>query len=65
MFSALLNPISHMCRDFQRVHKSLLTPVVEALAPIANVSIESQVLNPFLWNEACLKFCVASMGLKA
>lgn len=30
--------------DFQRVHESLLIPVIEALAPIANVSIESQIL---------------------
>lgn len=30
--------------DFQRVNEIQLTPVVEALAPIANISIESQIL---------------------
>lgn len=30
--------------DFQKVHEILLAPVIEALAPIAHISIESQVL---------------------
>ncbi|KAK9733934.1 hypothetical protein RND81_04G101800 [Saponaria officinalis] len=30
--------------DFQRVHKVLFAPIVEALAPIAKISIESQIL---------------------
>uniref|UniRef100_A0A803KQ12 GPI transamidase component PIG-S n=1 Tax=Chenopodium quinoa TaxID=63459 RepID=A0A803KQ12_CHEQI len=30
--------------DFQRVNEIQLTPIVEALAPIANISVESQIL---------------------
>ncbi|XP_050206549.1 uncharacterized protein LOC126656106 [Mercurialis annua] len=30
--------------DFQRIDETLLAPVIEALAPIANISVESQVL---------------------
>lgn len=30
--------------DFQGVHENLLAPVIEALAPVANISIESQIL---------------------
>ncbi|XP_068651699.1 uncharacterized protein [Aristolochia californica] len=30
--------------DFKRIHEALLAPVVEALSPIANITVESQVL---------------------
>lgn len=33
-------------RDFQRIDEALLAPVTKALAPIANISVESQV--PFV-----------------
>lgn len=33
-------------RDFQRIDEALLAPVTKALAPIADISVESQV--PFI-----------------
>lgn len=35
--------MSSCFRDFTRVEEILLAPVVEALAPIVNISVESQV----------------------
>lgn len=32
-----------ICRDFQDVDENLLSPVIEALEPIANITVESQV----------------------
>ena len=43
----LLNQISHfnsICRDFKEVDEKLLAPTLKALSPIANISVESQVL---------------------
>ncbi|KAG9446259.1 hypothetical protein H6P81_012387 [Aristolochia fimbriata] len=43
--------------NFNRIHEALLAPIVEALSPIANISVESQVLyhtptSAFsYWNE--------------
>lgn len=36
--------VSSCFRDFTKVEEILLAPVVEALAPIANITVESQVL---------------------
>jgi phosphatidylinositol glycan class S len=32
------------CREFENIGQRMLTPVIEALRPIANINIESQVL---------------------
>jgi hypothetical protein len=32
------------CRDFEKIGERMLNPVVEALQPIAEINIESQVL---------------------
>lgn len=32
------------CRDFQGIDESRLAPIIKALGPIANVSVESQVV---------------------
>lgn len=32
------------CRDFEKIGERMLNPVVEALRPIAEINIESQVL---------------------
>ena len=34
-----------VCRNFQRVEETLLAPVIEALKPIADISVESQVMD--------------------
>lgn len=34
-----------VCRDFQTIDETLLPPVIEALEPIANISVESQVMH--------------------
>ena len=31
------------CRDFQTVDATLLAPIIEAMKPVANISVESQV----------------------
>ena len=31
------------CRDFQKIDNNLLAPMIEALGPVANISVESQV----------------------
>ena len=36
-------PLHSICRDFERVNEIHLAPVVEALAPIAKINVESQV----------------------
>jgi len=35
--------VLYVDRDFQRIDEALLAPVTKALAPIANISVESQV----------------------
>lgn len=39
--------ISCNCRDFQKVDEILLTPIIEALGPVGNISVESQVSYGF------------------
>jgi phosphatidylinositol glycan class S len=36
--------VLYVDRDFQRIDEALLAPVTKALAPIANITVESQVL---------------------
>lgn len=33
------------CRDFNMIEEHMLSPVVDALGPIANITVESQVLD--------------------
>lgn len=33
------------CRDFQAIDDTLLAPIIKALGPVANISVESQVIN--------------------
>lgn len=32
-------------RDFQKIDETLLAPMIDVLGPIANISVESQVMN--------------------
>jgi hypothetical protein len=43
------------CRDFQAIEETLLAPVIKALGPVANISVESQVINIPLFGK-CLSF---------
>lgn len=36
---------SLICRDFQTVDTTLLAPIIEAMKPVANISVESQVTD--------------------
>lgn len=47
----IVHNISCNCRDFQKVDEILLTPVIEALGPVANISVESQVPNGFFLED--------------
>lgn len=38
-----ISSLNCICRGFQRVDEVLLAPVIEALGPVANISVESQV----------------------
>lgn len=40
----LVWPFTYTCRDFQTVDETLLTPIIEAMKPVANISVESQVI---------------------
>lgn len=42
-FNHLTFPCIFWCRDFQKIDDNLLAPMIEALGPVANISVESQV----------------------
>lgn len=37
------------CRDFQKIDETLLAPMIGALGPVANISVESQVKGHLLF----------------
>jgi hypothetical protein len=37
------------CRDFENIGERMLNPVVEALRPIADINVESQVNICLIW----------------
>lgn len=62
--------VRNIDRDFQRIDNALLAPVTKALAPIANISVESQVafttepksLASVLFSRATVLYLFLSLG---
>lgn len=42
------SPSIFPCRDFQKIDEILVAPIIEALQPVANISVESQVIYFYL-----------------